>query len=234
MNLRRIFSYLLLLGGEAIIIATFILFRGKMTDQILVLNIVATTFIYALFFVDVLVPWIDFKKPQRRVGMLGLRWFVTWFYSIFAVVAMIGFYFLDVKFSTQLVTHCILFFFMMLGMRLVLTAGDQVENVYVQETQNRSGINEMKAAMRNLRNKINTSNNLPADFSRQVNTLEENLRYISPSNNPDAYELEISFVGTVGEINLALSNYSLNEEQIQNNLKKLEHIYQTRKQIYSN
>ena len=234
MNSRKVFSLLLLLAGEAIIIAAFILFRGRMTDDILVLNIVATSIIYSLFFIDILIPWIEFDKPQRRVGMLGLRWFITWIYAILAVLIMVGFYIGDVKFTTQLIVHCTLFFFLMLGMRAVVASGDQVENVYVQETKNRSGLVEMKTAMQHLKNKMAVANFLPEEFVKRINDLEENLRFISPSNNQEAFQLEQLFIETIHEIGAAISDFSMNEDKIENNLKKCEHVYHSRKQIYSN
>jgi hypothetical protein len=91
----------------------------------------------------------------------------------------------------------------------------------------------MKKAMVILKDKINDTANLPENFIQRINSLEENLRFISPSDSSEAHNLERSFVETLNEIKFAVSNYSMNEEQIRNNLNKLERIYQNRKNIYS-
>jgi hypothetical protein len=106
MNTKKIISWLLLLFGEILIITAFILFRGDLADNILVLGIVVSSIIYGLFFVDILVPWIDFRdKSQRRVGSMGVRWFVTWLYAIVAIAVMIiaNIIALDWTFATQLI-----------------------------------------------------------------------------------------------------------------------------------
>jgi len=113
-------------------------------------------------------------------------------------------------------------------------AADKVQEVYNDETKNRNGINEMKAAMKSLKDKMNNSSDLPADFTNRIDEIEQNLRFLSPANNGEAYELEESFVTVCGTIYNAIFNYSMNEEQIEQNLKKLERIYQNRKKIYSN
>ena len=111
MDTKKILSYIALLGGEAIIIiAAFILFRGNLSDNILVLNIVVSSIIYGLFFVDILVPWINLgDKSQKKIGSLGVRWFFTWFYAITAIaVIILGNSVYEWRFSLQIIIHLIL------------------------------------------------------------------------------------------------------------------------------
>jgi hypothetical protein len=236
MDTKKILSWIALIGGEAIIIAAFILFKGGLADNIFILNIVVSSLIYALFFVDVLVPWIDLSdKSQKKIGSLGLRWFFTWLYAIVAIIVMIvGNLVFQWSFSLQIIIHSILIFLLILGFVASITSSDKVKEVYKQETLNRSGIIEMKTAIRNLKDKINKTSNLPESFTTRVNALEESLRFISPANNNDAYELERTFTYTINEITFAVTNYSLNEQTIESNFKKAERIYQNRKSIYSN
>ena len=235
MNTKKIMSWLLFLFGEALIIAAFLSLQGNLPDDILILNIVVVSIVYGLFFIDILVRWIDFKdKSQRRVGSMGVRWLVTWLYAIVAIAVIIaanvGY---DLTFSAQLIIHGVLLFLLFLGLLGALHVSDKVQQVHQIETANRSGVTEMKKAMVNLKDKINETSNLPEDFIRKINALEESLRFISPTENSEAYELERTFIDTIHAIAFALTNYSLNEQQIEHNLKKCERIYQNRKQIYS-
>ena len=66
MDTKKIVSFIVLLGGEAIIIAAFILFRGSLAPDVLVLNIVVSSVIYGLFFLDILVPWINLNDKQGK------------------------------------------------------------------------------------------------------------------------------------------------------------------------
>ena len=232
---KKILSWLLLLFGEALIIAAFIIFRGETADNIFILNIIVSSVIYASFFVDILVPWIDFSdKSQRQIGSLGLRWFFVFFYAILAIATMIccnRVY--NLPFATQLIIHGILFFLLLLGLLGAIHSGDKVKRVYEQDTENRSRLIEMKDAMRNLKNRMNHIDGLPGAFTRQIDALEEDLRFISPSNNQEAHELETAFVKIINDIGFAVSDFSMNQEKIESDLKKIERIYQNRKNIYS-
>lgn len=236
MDTKKILSFIALLCGEAIIITAFILFRGSLATDILLLNIIVSSVIYGLFFLDILVPWIDLNdKSGKKVGSLGAQWFFTGLYAITAIaVILIGNLAFEWSFALQMIIHCVLLFFLILGLVTSLQSGDKVQEVYNQETFNRNGINEMKKAMRDLKDKMNDFPNLPGYFIRKINTLEDSLRFISPTENAEAHGLEQQFIRIINDIAFAIPNYSMNEEAIGSNLKKAERIYQNRKNIYSN
>lgn len=75
---------------------------------------------------------------------------------------------------------------------------------------------------------------LPQEVVEQMKNLEEGVRYISPSNNPDAHLLERQFVEIIQEITMVLNDYSMNQEKVWSDLKKAERVCQSRKMIYSN
>ena len=235
MDTKKTISWLSLLLGETLIITAFILFRGNQTDNILALNIVVSTIIYGLFFVDILIPLVDYNdKSSKTIGSIGVRWLATWLYAIIAVAAMIiSNIALDLVFSTQLIIHGILFFLLLLGFVAALHSSDKVNEVYAQETANGNGVNEMKSAMQGLKYIISNNSELPDYFLNRINELEKDLRFISPSNNPEANELEYSFIDTLNNISIEIYDFAMNEESIKSNLRKCEWIYQRRKNIYS-
>jgi hypothetical protein len=235
MSIKTLFSWLLLLFGEAIIIAAFILFRGNAPDDIFILNIVISSIIYMLFFCNYRAPWIDLNdESQKQIGAIGISWLATWFYAIFAIAAMLlANLELQLVFTTQLIIHCILLFFFLLWLLLAQHSADKVKEVYEQQTANRSGIIEMKRAVNQLCDKMSETAGVPADFIRRINALNESLRFISPTENAEAHSIENSFIETVNAIRFALTDYSLNTEQIESNIKKCERLYQNRKNSYS-
>jgi hypothetical protein len=235
MGAKKILSWWLFLFGEAIIIAAFILFKGNTPYNILVLNIVVSSLVYGLFVFNYCAPWIDLKeKSQKQIGSLGIKWFVIWLYAILAIATMLVVNLeLKLNFGVQLIIHCALLFFLLLGLLGSRHAADKVREVFEAETKNRNGINEMKTAMRQLKDKMNDISELPESFMNRINTLEESLRFISPADNQEAHDLECSFVKIVTDIQFAISNFSMNEEQIESHLKKLGRVYQNRKDIYS-
>lgn len=218
------------------LIAAFIVFSGNLANNILALNIVASSIIFGLFFVDFLAPWIDFEdKSQKQVGSLGVRWLVTLLYATAAVTVMVvGNIVYSTAFSTQLIIHGVLVFLLLLGLLGAAYASDKASQVYEVESANRYGIAELKKAASALKDKISETADLPENFINRVNSLAEDLRFISPTENREARRLEQSLANAINAIGLALPNYTLNEQQIERNLKKCEQLYQHRKHVYSN
>ena len=236
MSTKKILWWLLLLFGEAVLISAFILFRGEIPTDILTLNIVVSSLIFGLFFLSYQIPWIDLQdKSQKQIGALGISWFAVWIYAIAAIATMlISNLAFEFSFSTQLIIHAVLLFFLLLAIWFSSHTADKVQEVHKKETQNRSRIIEMKAEMRNLKDKMNDTSGLPEYFTKRIYALDENLRFISPTDNTEASEMESALITALNEIKFAISDFSMNEKRIEGNLKKAERIYQNRKNIYSN
>lgn len=236
MNTKKILLWSSLILGEAIIIASFILFRGSMENNFLTLNIIVTTIIYSLFFLDILTPWIDLdEKSQKRVGSLGVRWFAVLMYAFFSIAVMVISNVLpDFSFKIQLILHSGLFFLLLLGLSAAFSSSDKVKAIYNIEQKNRQGIVEMKGAISALKDKMVDCKELPEYFTAQVDSLENEIRYLSPANSEQAFELERSFVKIITSISVAIMDFSLNEQQIREDLRKGKRIFQNRKQTHSN
>lgn len=236
METKKILSWVSLLLGEVLIIASFILFGESLEKNTLVLNIVIASIIYSLFFTDILFSWINLgDKSQRKIGAIGVRWIFTWLYTLLAIATMVVCnLLLNSSFPVQLFVHGILIFILLLGFIAVISVSNKTKEVFTQENSNRNGITEMKKAITNLKNRMNDLSELPEYFINRIDTLEDSIRYLSPSNNLEAHGLESSFTNTIRDIYIAIDNFSMNEELINNNLKKCERIFQNRKQIHSN
>ena len=236
MNTKKLISLLLFLFGEAIIIASFILFGKNTPSNILILNIIISSLVFGLFFFGYSAPWIDLKdKTQKQVGSLGVSWLFIWLYFFLAAGLLIAGYFVpELTFKVQLVFHCALLFLFLLGQYAASRSAAKVAEVYEQETKNRDGINDMKAAMRQLKNKMAELNGLPEWFTQRVDAFDEGVRFLSPTNSKEACELEKSFVEIVNGLLFAITDFSMNEAQIESTLKKLDRLFQNRKNIYSN
>ncbi len=235
MNTRNLLSIAALLLGESLIIAGFFLWKGGCPNNIFALNLIVTSLIYGLFFVDILVPWIDWNdKAQKQVGTLGIRWFITWTYAPMAILTMLlcNLYF-DTVFKVQLIIHGILLFLLILGFVGVLHSSDKVHEIYQTEKEQKQGLCEMKKAVTKLKDSIIGHSSLPEDITTKINKLEEELRYLSPCNSPDAFSLETEFVEIIGTVTISIPNYLMNQEKINAALRKAEHILKNRRSIYS-
>ena len=235
MNTRRKLSLIALVLGEILLITAFLLLGTNLATNILILNIVVASLVYALFFIDVLFPWIHLGKQQPiEVGSLGVRWFFTWIYAFAAIGVMLcANIFFSWFFVLQFVIQTTLIFLLILGMIAVLSAADRVGEVTIFENSIGAGISEMKQVMNNLKIQIGTLPDLPENLVHRINSLNENLRYISPANTIEAREIENLFCQEANNILIVISNYKYNTTTIENHLKKMEMLYQNRKSVYS-
>lgn len=235
MNTRRIFSVILLLAGELLIIFCFLNFGKNLDSKIVTLDIIVSTIIYSLFFVDLLYPILDLKdKSQKVVGSLGLRWFFSTLYILSAISLMVIFIWkwpLDI--SSQYLIHGILFFLLILGLFFVINSSHKVEQIFIEETQDRSRLEELKKATREVQLKLDKMKDIREDINTRLSVLHENIRFLAPSNNRDAYELETDFLNEMKAVRDCLFSIPLNYDKILENIQNCERTYKERKQVYT-
>ena len=236
MNTKKIYSYLLLLFGEALIIVCFLYFWRNLSSDLLILNIIVSTIIYFLWFIEKFVPMLDLKdKAQKDVASLGLKWVVTLLYAIFAVSAMVIFNLVKpMDLALQIIVQTILFFFLLVGLYYVYYASQKALDIFIRETTNRCQIDEMKKATKEVQLKLDQMTEIPVEIISKLNELQENLRYISPSDNQDAIELEGNFITQMKAVSNCFFDIPLNFDRIIGNIKNCERTYKERKQIFSN
>lgn len=235
MNIKNILSWLALVLGTVIIIGSFFIFMKNMPDNLFVLNLSVSLLVYLLFFIDVLVPWVDWRdKSKRSIGSIGIRWAVTWIYAFLAISSMVicnKIY--NLEFLAQLSIHGILLLILILGISGALHASDKVATVYNKEITVQMGINDMRRAFNELKHTVYNSSDIPQEVRSRIERLEENLQYISPSDNPEAVALEKQFSKIVHDVNLSVNSYSDNSDRIMSLLGKADYILKNRKSIYS-
>ena len=92
----------------------------------------------------------------------------------------------------------------------------------------------MKKATKELQLKIDAMNNIQSDIITRINELQEDLKYLSPSNSSAAFELENQFVNEMRSLTDCFFDNPLNYEKILSNIKNCERTYKERKQVFSN
>lgn len=231
---RKIISWITILAGEALIIAAFLLW-GKYEQNVLILNIVATSVVFGLFSVDFLFPWFNLKeRSQKRIGSISVWWFAATIYSI-AALAVVFLWSATWPFNLQLIVHLALLLLLVLGLIASMGVADTVESVYIEQQVQRAGVEDMKRAARKLQAKVECSQEpISPDHKGRVNELVENLRFVSPANVAEATELEREFVEVVSRLALRFDEYSLNQSTIERELREAENIFKSRKNLFSN
>ena len=85
MSERKTISLILILFGEALLIYCFLSFGKNLQQDILLLNIIVSSLVYFTWAIDFITPLVKFSdKTQKQIGSIGIRWFVTFFYSVVA------------------------------------------------------------------------------------------------------------------------------------------------------
>ncbi len=233
MDTKKILILLALLISEAIIVTGFLLFAVHWESSILVLNILVACFLCALCFSQLLLPWSKLSDSSgQEVGALGLSWFALGLYTIatIGVMYMANLLFFW-PFTIQLLIHSGLIALLLLSFVGILSASNKVAEV---QTQQRDGLLAMKNITQTLKRTTEISRDLPAPLSKRILLIEENIRFLSPSNTVEAQEKEQLFVRIAGELSRALPHYQTDKETVETLLKKLELSFQDRKNLYSN
>jgi|WetSurMetagenome_2_1015567.scaffolds.fasta_scaffold00598_12 hypothetical protein len=236
MNAKRIISVLLLLAGEVLIIFCFLHFGKNFDKKVLTLDIIISSIIYLLCFIDMLFPLINLKdKSQKVIGSIGLRWFFIFFYMLIAIAAMIIFTkTIPLEITSLYLIHGILFFLLCVGLYFALQASQKVNEVFQHETQIRGRVEEMRKATKEVMLKLDRVKDIRSDVTKRVTVLYENLRFITPSDNRSAYELETDYLNEIKSVKDCLFEIPYNYDKIFENIENCERTYKERKQVLSN
>lgn len=236
MNKHKIFSILLFLAGEALIVICFFYFGRNLDSNILMLNIIVSSIIFFLFFIDILFPFVDFKdKSQKTVGSLGIFWFYRGFYMLVAIAAMAFFNIVkSADFNTQIIIQGIIFFVLCLGLFFAFFSSQNVKQVFDVENQNRNRLDEMIIVTKDAIMKLGKEKNIPDAVITRMETLQNNLRFISPCNTQNAFELETSFIDEIKAVQNCFFETPVNGDKLMEHIQNCERIYIERKQNYSN
>ena len=234
--MKNILSWLTLIGGEALIIAAFIIWKGNMPTDTHILSLVIVSLVYLLITVDVISPLVNLTdRSQKQIGSLGVRWTVTYIYAFLAIGAVVLCNWVyEVGFKYQMLIHGALIILLLLGITGVLHTADKVAEISEHEIRMESGLVNLKQTSNALKaNLIGKTNISPAVIQR-LDRLEEEIRYISPSNLPEAATLENQLAATLHNINMELGNYEMNAQHIETMLQQAEFTLINRKSLYSN
>jgi len=236
MDAKKIFSVFLLIIAEALVIICFLYFGNNLDSKILTLNICVTSIILLILYFDIILPRIDLKdKAQKAIGTLGVKGVVGFIYMFLSIGAMISFNINEpVVFYTQLIVHGILFLFLGIGMYYIMSLSDKVLEVYKEEKKNRGHVDEMKNITKEVRLKIDQMKEIPTLVTERINALQDNLRFISSTDNQEAFLLESSYVNEMKKVWDSLFDTPLNFDKILELINNCERVYKERKQQYSN
>lgn len=202
--------------------------------NVLVLNIIVSLLIIAILFSDLLIPWSKPEdKSQRRIGNMGLRWGVTSFYSIVAIGIIALSIIYDLTFGVQLFIHLVALVLLLSGYALVAFSASNIARIHAKQETEIAGVDAMRREAKALYNDAMDKGDIAPEIISRLSALNDELRFVSPSNNQDAAALEKRFVDLAAAARQMIPAYSFSEQSFVAELTKLERILKDRKNTYS-
>lgn len=228
--IRNILSWIALTLCEAIMIAAFILYGSDMPTEVMIMDMVVCSIIIGLFFVDISRSWDD--EHTAKLGSMGVRWTITFIYTFLAVGFMVALR--NFEFSVQLLVQGGILMLLLMGLAAALRTRSQIESVHKEQLQKVENRDSVKIAWRDLVENMNLQPDFPVALRERANTMLQDMRYLSPTNNPEALYTDRQLIEGAAEINRMLGDYRMNAEQAEQVLARCERLLQRRRSQYSN
>ena len=229
--MKRFLGILILLLGQAFIVAAMLLLPHGLEQNIMILDTVVLSIIWWVFSFDLIRPIISEGDHAPEIGSLGIRWQGQLLYAFLAIVFGILAAYYSLKFEYQLLGQGGLFGILVLTWLFSLMAKRKVSEVAAAETKALDGRAQMKIAVREVQDALFDSPDAPDDISRAIEEIESQLRFITPCSNPEALAYEQKFIQLAHEIAITLAHAKLEAESLRANVARLQRTLAQRKSI---
>ena len=232
-NIYTFYRALALILGYGLIIACFIIFGGAFIEtKVLVLDIIVSCMIFTQFAVFMFFPLINTKdSSHKEVGMMGLH-FMASFWCITASIALmvLGIVY-EIPFVYQLLGQLLILFFAVIGRITAISAGNKVKSVHKKEEITLSGRAQMRREMDNFMDDLATVKDVDASVTERLQAMQEAMRFITPSANPEACAFDQQFVDTLNNLKILMRDTTLNRDKIADEVTRLERTLTRRKKF---
>lgn len=229
--MKRFLGILILLLGQAFIVAAMLLLPHGLEQNIMILDTVVLSIIWWVFSFDLIRPIISEGDHAPEIGSLGIRWKGQLLYAFLAIVFGILAAYFSLKFEYQLLGQGGLFGILVLTWLFSLMAKRKVSEVAAAETKALDGRAQMKIAVREVQDALFDSPDAPDDIRRAIEEIESQLRYITPCSNPEALAYEQKFIQLAHEIATTLPHAKMEGESLRANVARLQRTLAQRKSI---
>ena len=230
--MKRFLGILILLLGQAFIVAAMLLLPHGLEQNIMILDTVVLSIIWWVFSFDLIRPIISEGDHAPEIGSLGIRWKGQLLYAFLAIVFGILAAYYSLKFEYQLLGQGGLFGILVLTWLFSLMAKRKVSEVAAAETKALDGRAQMKIAVREGQDALFDSPDAPDDIRRAIEEIESQLRYITPCSNPEALAYEQKFIQLAHEIAITLPHAKMEGESLRANVARLQRTLAQRKSIF--
>ena len=233
----------LILGAAAEIILAVVFFSLIPSDilsgDIRWLDFIVMSVINIIFILNVLFPLVTLDdRSHKEVAGLGIQWTATGWYAALAFLFLIG----NIIYSWQSMSHPLSFgiqatvqsailLFYLGGMVASRASMNKAQEVYSEQSAEKKGKADIKAAVAELLATAEDTPSIPADVAKRIRDIATEARYISPSGSSEAYEADKAIISDCDIIEVALREYEMNRDIISRQISRLEQDLKRRRSL---
>ncbi len=230
----QIFGYVVLIAGLALIFTGFFLFvpQDKRNDvfwldltTVCIVFLVTSLTELGLFGIN-----FDFEK---QVGGLGIRLVYIRFYSFFAIAIIAIGYFGEIHFRYQLFFQLLAAFILLIGYLFSHLSSGKAVSVQAEQDSERKGKDEILRALNQFEILFTGDSSKWAGEKQKINLLKEDVRYLSPTNNQSAADIDSEIASTIQQAYAIARNKNEGGVEVFSLLNKCEELLKLRKNTYS-
>lgn len=231
----QLFGYIVLIAGLALIFTGFFLFvPEEKRNEVFWLDLAVVCLVFLVTSLTELGLFginFDFEK---EVGGLGIRLAYIRFYSLAAIGIIIIGYFAEIGFRYQLFFQLAAAFILLVGYFFSHLSSSKAVSVQAEQDFQRKGKDEILRVIGQFEILITTNSTKFGAEKHKIETLKETVRYLSPTNNQTANELDSEIATIIQQAYLVAKNNDTGTAEIYTLLNRCEELLKLRKNTYSN
>lgn len=222
-----VFKLFILWFGLTTIFIAYLMFANfkniSFREQYFWMNI---PIIYLVFMLPTLFYSITKDSFSRRIMPVMFTYFTSLFYAIISIVLIILVLKTSMYIRVAILIQLVLLFIFVLESYIAFFTGSHIANVASKEQQLLSRIKEIKIKAKTLQYKCSNLEKL--DKQSECVAIIENLIFLSPVDNTQAFSLEEKIIVELDNLsNLLSKNY--NKEELQTIMTNISSLYNKRK-----
>lgn len=222
-----VFKFFILLFGLAVIFASYIMFAStehmSSKEQYLWINI---PIIYLILMLPSLFYTITLGSFDRRIVPVMTTYFTSLMYAIVAVVLIVVVTKMNMPIKVAAMIQLILLFILAIELYIAFFTGSHIAGVATKEKQLLSRIMEIKKRAQILKRECGSIEKL--DDKRECMSIMENLTFLSPANNQEAFSLEVEIIEELNALSSLLST-GYDEKALKAKMSAILSLYNRRK-----
>ena len=232
---NQTFGYVILFTGIALIFTGFFLFvPTEKRNDVFWLDLSTVCLVFLVNYVTEFGLFGFYFDFNKQVGGLGIRLAYIRLYSFLAIAIILIGYFAQINFRYQLFFQLLAAFILLLGYFFSQLSSRKAISVHAEQDINIKGKDEILRALNQFEILLTEDSSKWAGEKQKINFLKEDARYLSPSNNQSATDLDSEIANTIQQAYIIARDKNEGGIEIFSLLNKCEELLKLRKSTYSN